>query len=902
MEVSARAGQAVDLTSRKNEDKEEFDEEEGWCEHYSITEVFPDELLFAIFSYLGWRDLVHVAQTCTTLRDLCDDSRLWSQLWHLDFTQCVSPSHRRVLDIAKRCSSARVLRLDLNLRDDQFVEILSACPHLHTFQMKNATDLGNASLFRIIGLSDGLKSLSVSGSNFIENVSVRDVLESHADSLEELYLNRCSGVRYLQLSHRHAPHTLAHLTKVTVKNMQFDENNLTTLSENCRSVRHLCLSGSTLTQFTMDELGDGLLDLIFLDLTDCDLLEIVRLQGLVELETLYCSNSTSLVEVTSECSKVKQVLVSRCSDLKKFRLSSEEISTLDLSGLQRLTTVSLLCANLSDLNVSGSSRIPILVLQSLIRQHPKLQKLNVHSCTQFHQEDLERLVATVQSVSILHCGGIALEDFNFTSQCISSLSLGHIVELPFVGFSSPALHELSIHHCSDISEEHFIEGIVYGDRVRKTRGSSPPKHTVVNRLGAPNLVDLTISHVPNVSGKALSQIGGSMTSLRTLTVRDSYFFKELSLTGWPSIETVEITACTRFNSVDIRHCPKLRQLSVLYCSDVSEVSIEAETLETFHTDGSSFSNLHLASDQLTALELDSIMASASSSLELKCPNLHQLKVTRCRELDNELMSGITSYSSSLSELAIEGSNRITTIDIPASVTSLELNGLRRLTDIRLQPEAQINILHLCGLPKLTAQTRHDILQLASPHMKELKISGIPKVPEMTLAFEHIESLLVDQVLNLTQLAVICPKLRTLGLQGCPHLTTLRLEVEKLHQLRVASRSHAIQSLRKLHLVSRTARFLSRILEQYCPRLVELILTGAVVSVARLRSASRKLRYLKAVHLDGCTLEVSCSDRMDDPNRFIVRREQYDLEFPSATVEVSLSDTVIVQDQTELMEH
>ena len=900
MDLTPCAGQAAEI-KRKDEDKEEFDEEEGWCEHYAITEVFPDEILFAIFSYLDWQDLVRLGQTCVTLMDFCSDSRLWAQLWNLDFSRCSAPSHQRVLEIAKRCPSARVFRLDVNLNDNQFFEILDVCPRLHTFELKKATEFGNGSLHRIADKCGGVKSLKVSGSSAMDTVGVEEVVRAHP-GMEELYLNQCDIVRYLQLRQRHGDATVLCLTKITIKNMHFVEDNLETLCANCPAVRELCLSGSSLPHFSMDEVGSGLLQLQTLDLTDCDLLEYVRLEGLLELGILYCGNCTMLVEVTVDCTKLKQVLVSGCNTLKIFQVASEEIEILDLSTLPRLDTLSLHCPTLSDLDVSASSRIPVVVLNSLVRQLPKLQKLNVRSCKQFCQKDLERLVASAKYLSTLHCGGMALEDFVFSSLRISSLSLESIYELGFVAFSSPALHQLTLHNCSDINEEQLIEGIVYGDRVRKTPGPSSVRHKIPQKLGAPLLMDLTLSHVPNVIGKALSQLGSNMTSLRTLTVKDSFFFKELLLNGWLSLETVRIIAGTRFNSLNVQHCPNLKQIAVLYCSDVSEVDIDAKSLETFDTDGSSFSNLKLSSDQLTALALDSVMASANSTLEVKCPNLRQLKMTRCRELGAEHINRIAFHSSYLTELAIEGSNRITSIDVPETVTSLELHGLRRLTDIQLHTKAQINVLHLCGLPKLSEEMRHHILELASPRMRELKISGVPKAKEMILAFEHIESLQVDQIISLTQLTVICPKLHFLSLQGCPRLTTLKLQVEKLHQLRVASRSLAIQSLRKLHLLSNTARFLSRILEQYCPRIVELTLTGALVSAMRLRGASRQLRYLKTIHLDECKLEANDQDGTNYSNGFKIHREPLDSQFPSSPVEVSLSNTIILQDQTERMEH
>ena len=898
MDAVTRPGSLNRFTSHPGEDKEEFDEEEGWCEHYSVTEIFPDELLFAIFSFVGWRDLIHIAQTCTKMHTFCSDLRLWLQLWDLDFSRCITASFQRVLEITKRCPNARVLRLDVSLNDEQFVEILAVCPRLHTFQMKNVGKLGNASLRRIASECDDVKAVKVSGSTFAGTSGVEEVVNAHAKTLEELYLNRCYNVRYLRLT-RHQQGKLERLAKITIKNMKFEEESVRTLCANCPSVEELCLAGSTLAQFTMEEVADGLTELKMLDLTGCDLLESVQLQNLVDLKIICCQNCTALEEFTAECSNLTSVLLSNCSSLKKFTCISKEISSLDLSALPRLDSLSFNCSKLTELNVAASSRMPVAVLESLIQQHSGLETLNIRSCKQFSKEDLERLVSMMQSVTTLYCGGMTLTDFTYSSQCITSLSLESVVDLPFVSFLSPSLCQLILHNCSDINEEQLIEGILYGSSVKKTSSHSPVKSAVSPNLGAPNLVDLRISHVPNVSGKALSLLGGNITSLCKLTVTDSFFFKELRVNGWSSLETLEIIAATRFNFLDVQHCPNLKQISVLYCSDVSEVNINCESLEVFYTDGSSFSNLHLTSDQLTSLELDSIMASAASTLEVNCPNLHQLRVTRCRELGNERMSEITRNCSRLCELTVEGSNRLTSIVIPVTVTFLELNGLRRLSDVVLHSESQITVLHLCSLPKLSLQTRHDILQLASSHMKELKISGLARVSEMMLAFDRVESLLVEQVLNMTQLTVSCPKLHILSLLGCPHLSTLTLKVEKLHQLKVTSRSVAIHSLRTLHLVSNSARFLSRILELYCPRLVELTLTGAVVSVARLCGASHQLRFLKKIHLDKCTLETNGNYRVDGSGMFMIQRHESDVEFPSAPVEVSLSDTVVVDDAMEM---
>lgn len=806
------------------------------------------------------------------------------------------------MQIAKLCPSASVLLLDVNLNDNQVFEILDTCPHLREFEFRNATDFGNGSLHRIAGKCDDVKSLKVSGSSVMSTVGVEEVINAHPE-MEELYLNQCDIVRYLQLRQRGNDSGLC-LTKITIKNMHFVEDNLETLCANCPAVRELCLSGSSLPHFGMDEVGSGLSKLKTLDLSDCDLLEYIRLEDLLELETLYCGDCNMLVEVTVDCATLKEVLVSGCHALKIFQVASEEIETLNLSALPRLDTLSLHCPTLSDLDVSASSQIPVVILNSLVHQLPKLQKLNIRSCKQFGQKDLERLVISAKYLSTLHCGGMVLEDLVFSSQKISSLSLESIYELGFVAFSSPALQQLTVHNCSDINEEQLIEGIVDGEHVRKAPGTcnAPSRRKILKHSGAPHLVDLIISHVPNIVGKALSELGSSMTSLQTLTVKDSYFFKELTLVGWLRLEMVKIIAGTRFNSLKVWHCPRLKNIAILYCSDVSEVDIDAKALDTFDTDGSSFSNLTLSSDQLTTLTLDSVMSRVHNTLEVNCPNLRQLKMTRCRELYAEHIRGIACHSSYLSELSVEGSHWIISIDIPETVTSLELHGLRRLTDIQLHVEARITVLHLCGLPKLSEEYLQSLLELVSPHMKELKISGVPKAKEMTLAFEHIESLQIDQIVNLTQLIVRCPKLHFLSLQGCPRLITLKLQVEKLHQLQVTSRSLVIQSLRKLHLLSNTARFLSRILEQYCPRLEQLTLTGALVSNMRLQSACRQLRYLKTIHLDECKLEVNDQDITSYQNGFKIQREVLDLQFPASPVEVSLSNTIILRDQTERMEH
>ncbi|XP_065837400.1 uncharacterized protein [Oscarella lobularis] len=870
------------------EDKEDYVEDEGWCEHYSILDVFSPEVHFLVLSHLDWHDLCTMSQTCRYFRELCTNRVVWSTVRRLDFTNRVDATVERILETASKCPRALALRVDTSFSDEQFLQLLRRCPHLRAFDFKNAEAMTNASLVAIASKCLGVSSVKLRNSAQIDADGIRDLLE-HQPDLDELKLNSCANLAYVELKHPD-PNRLLILTRVTLKRMVVDENQIQILCANCPQLEYLNLSESSLQHFTMVEVADGLSCLTHLNLSQCYSLHIVDLTDLTELKEINVSYCSLLARVSVlSCNALTSFHVTGSASLKTIDIESDELTSLDLSSLRHLTSFQLIsCSHLQQLNLSMSHKISIDVIATHLFSLKELVDVNVFGCSQLDQNALESIIATAPWLRALRLGNVSLHALNF-SGVIQSLFLDDVRELSWINFkSSLPLRHLSIKNCISIEEEPLLEGILYGKRLKKTLNFSPPPPASLPIDINQNLATIHLTQVPNIIGSGLSQLGIHLTSLRELFLDRCYFLKTLSVDSWPRLETISIQSCSRLSTFLANNSPHLTNIKLDYCGFLNDATIQGgQILNDVSTKGTSFRNFSLASTRVTELHLDGVMTTTTSSFHLDCPNLIQIAFWKCNEItDAQVNSTLMTSCPRLRSLTIDGATRLKKISLTLSITSLILNGLRRLEEINIDPGTRLESVSLSGLPRLSTSNRDAVLTSSASHLKNIKMTGFAKMTSIRLDFSFVESIQVDQCIRLREMRVACPQLAHVTLQGVPNLTSLYLEVNRLEQLQVQSRSCTIPSLRHLHLVCHKARFLARILAQYCPHLQTLVLTQALVTLSRLKSVANTLKRLEQIELNHCLLEVTSTDS----NELIIQRKNDS----QSAVRVILNETKTVQ--------
>lgn len=191
---------------------------------------------------------------------------------------------------------------------------------------------------------------------------------------------------------------------------QIPGNKLAEVFENSK-LTHLCLAYWRM--ITMDELADGLknlLDLTYLDLSECELIGGERLSEL--LRNLTKLNFLGL----SGCCRIGE----NDDDLPESLKSLSELTSLNLADCKRISENMLInilknLPQLTCLNLSGCEQIEGIGLVESLKNLSQLTKLNLSKCQKISQESLADMLEHLTQLTIVNlsnCNQVSQDTLN----------------------------------------------------------------------------------------------------------------------------------------------------------------------------------------------------------------------------------------------------------------------------------------------------------------------------------------------------------------------------------------------------------------------------------------------------------------------------------------------------------
>ncbi|XP_048761018.2 uncharacterized protein LOC125670101 [Ostrea edulis] len=847
-------------------DSDEFFEDE-WYSHLLLHQ--PAGVLYEIFKHLDWMDLCSLAQTCTKFRDLIKKATIWMQMKLLDFTNCPLPMAEKMLNIVKRCPNAENIRvggmvLELSALDDFLASVFDCCPHLRQLYINNPS-INNECMEVLHRKGENLDVLSVNlFDEYLDSQHLTQVVAMK--NLAELNIQQCRSNIFVQ---RVEEKPTYNIRKLILNDSMLQGENVTEILRSCVHLEYLDLQNSIST-FPTDNLPvrNGLKRLKVLNLGQNGLQTLEVEHPFPSLESLNIDMCQIIESVKVAAPLLNQFSCNSCDVLESLELSPCSINSVHLR-LESLQTMQINSVCLQEVEISCNKRLSCESFMAAIPHKDQIQILTLDQCEGISAQDLNEILNELPNLRELKVNvgepRVQWNQAEIRSQTLRILHFGGCFILSSLPVNASTLTSLHLQGCRDFEEAELFDGLLYGKRIQRTRGMECQWNQRVdqaifeNHSGVENLQELYLSDMKGIKGTLLSSVVNNFRSLSKLVIKKCSFFSQLSLSNCTTIEVLCIESCPKFTSLNISNSPNLHILHVQYCSMMQQCIVTANQLTDVDFNGTNFSHFDLRSVELTDLIVQGVCTRESNKINLSCPFLRTLNIQKCDMLTDETLEEIFCHCPKLTSLTILGSNQLRNLQIPESLEVLSVTGLRRLQTVRVTESSRIQHLTLNNLPKFTPSLRMELLRQCEKSLEVLEVRAIPGEINLSLQLTQLKCLTLDQGIHLSTLCIKCPKLSALRVQGCPKLSHLEIEIEKLSQIQV---HHSVQLLALHHIRIRitSIRRLSSVLVHYTPNLQSLTIEEGRTSKEEIVKLGRSLCCLENIILKNCVEEDNCGER------------------------------------------
>ncbi|XP_052776258.1 uncharacterized protein LOC128214060 [Mya arenaria] len=772
---------------------------------------------------------------------------------------------------------------------DRFIlDVLKLCPHVAKLDlyMKTITD---RAVEAICAKCVCLRHLQLCENDNISRDAINELV-SYCPSLMELCLDECRCAEQINLRHRDADRTL-NLHTVRIHNVFLSAANVDCLLASCPQLIILDLSHTLLTAFVIQPSQPGqrnpLETLKELVLETCQYLLGVMLPFARSLLTLNVTECRSLKDLKGDLPMLETLEARLCTCLKEldvnvpsltyFSFDSNEHGSLEqpqsrtvklrncsmleeasLSKLSTLTQLHIGSTVLRNLNLAMCPMMSVTELVCVVPDPSSLVTLNISGCVNISPSDLQTdLLPKFSGLQSLTYGGHSWNTVQLSSPTLSHIVLQSCRNLSHLGLNMAGLRKLTLDLCPDLVEQELFDPLIYGRSITRLQGlenivahNLPPPFA--NGVGLPCLEELKCLNLCGLHGDVMSKCLGEFQCLTYLEFEHCAFLTQLRVCGWAKIKTVKFIGCCNLKKLDISNVPNLHYLYLKGCSMMDHCSIDAQNLSHLDTSGTNYRHLCVASNKLETLQVNGICTQESHTFSLRCNNLQDLSISKCDRLSDQVVNAVFSGCPNLSFIYILGSLIIRSLTLPASLTKCSLTGHRLLANIHVSPQNRIQHLTLNNLPKFIPSQRAELLRRCEGSLQELEVRAIPGETTLRLTLPELSALTLDQGIHLQSLDISCPKLKSLRIQGCPHLHELSMHVTSLAQMHVFH-SPPLLALQRLILTCPRVPHLDRILAYYCRKLQALTLRGSTVKESLIYRLGQALPSLNTLQLDTCTL-------------------------------------------------
>ncbi|ONM06640.1 F-box/LRR-repeat protein 15, partial [Zea mays] len=733
-----------------------------------------DDFLHMIFSFLDQKDLCRAGVTCKQWR---------SASVHDDFWKCLkfentSVSLENFVNICRHYQSVTELNLHGVINAETLVlEAIMFLRHLKTLTMGKG-QLGE-SFFQALAECPLLTALTVNDASL--GSGIQEVTVNH-DGLRELHILKCRAlrisVRCSQLQILSLRRTgMAHVSLNCPQLLELDFQSCHKLSDNairqaataCPLLAKLDMSScSCVTDETLRDIASSCPSLSVLDASNCPNIsfESVRLPMLIDLRLLSCEGITSASMAAIAYSRLLEALqLDNCSLLTSVSLDLPHLKNISLVHLRKFADLNLRSPVLSYIKVSRCSALHRVSITSTTLQKLVLQKqeslsslsLQCHNLIDVDLTECESLTNAVcevfsdgggcpmlRSLILDNCENLSIVELNSSS--LSCLSLAGCRSMTLLRLSCPNLQHVNLDGCDHLQSAAFcpvgLESLNLG---------ICPKLSVLH-IEAPNMSILEL--------KGCGVLSKASINCPRLTSLDASFCRQLvddSLTCMSEA------------------CPMIEHLILSSC-----LSIGIDGLSSLHC-------LHkLTLLDLSYTFLDNLKPVFNSCLQLKVLKLSACKYLSDSSLDALYREGALpllveldlSYSS-IGQNAIE--------DLLACCTNLvnvNLNGCTNFQELVCGSDDSSCVdmpVDFCA--PSSAIKSEEISERSGRLLEVLNCTGCPNIKKVVIPsianFLHLSKINLNLSTNLKEVDLTCPNLLTLNLSNCSSLEVLKLDCPRL---------------------------------------------------------------------------------------------------------------------------
>ncbi len=570
-----------------------------------------------------------------------------------------------------------LLLKNLNVTGDTKLEVLS-CKYLNitALDLSTCTSLKDLDIYRdpyFSAKSDPMTSLDLSNNTLLETVdctangltkltlptsTTLSEIQCRNNKLTNLNVKTLSGLTKLDCSSNQ-------LTKLTIGSLkqltelECQSNALTTLSVsgcsklsklNCsynRSLATLTLpgSGASLKNLTCNYNVLTALDLskyTALEYLDCSVnaiesLDVSMLKELTylncsanklisldvsnlgKLKRLFCNYSSSATGTNiGEYSKLKTLNVSGATSLQELEFASNEISSIDLSGLSDLRR--LIC--------SGNALVSLQLQDSPLIEEITCSNNELTSIKLGSKENLTELLCYRNKFTTLDLSSAPkLKQLSCHTNNLTSLKVSGDISLEKLNCSSNALTSLDVSNLSSL-----VELNCYSNKIKtlKLSGVTTIKKLLCydNQITTLNASKISALRELNCNTNQITQLDVSgAVALETLYCREN------------AISALDVSHSTSLKELDCAH-NQIKTLNLSKNAELKEVECEYNLLESLNIVGATaLEELKCTCNQLSSLNL-------SKSANLSCLECYHNKIYEL-QLDGApiILSCVKAYKS-----------------------------------------------------------------------------------------------------------------------------------------------------------------------------------------------------------------------------------------------------------------
>ena len=539
--------------------------------------------------------------------------------------------------------------IELNKMDDLSFEKLILGSSLNKFNFKNSNDMNYLLATVLARMNQNISKLDCSNCLNLSNEALSVLItpnSSHSLSKDVPWLN---------------------MKKLMINgNSQIDNSVLQLIPQYCRALTELQVAGSKIQDTTIFDLFENCKDLIRLNLSGCPLVTdsaFVHSCAPIQLKEIDLIKINQITDA-SIISIAKRANV----NLRSIKFSSKKITAKSLYSLAEF------CRNLEEIEIlhAGPHSLSQDSIQFLFNSCKFISKLTIKYSSEMHSSTFLQPFSN-------NCESLPA-DLLFKNVRYLDLTRCLSVNDSFlysITTSFPSLSELNLSYCEEITDNGICQLIKHSKNTLKSINLSNCKKLTDNSIiplaqQCSELEFISLSNNSEISNKSLFYLS-KLSKLQSLDISSCDKLNEDGLIHLQSCNKLKELVMDECKISDdcfsriIKNMKDLQLLKIPFCSDIGDHSMEIamntcpnlKVLDISYCNSISVEVIQALLQHFPKLEQLHLRGYLGISNQLLSHNrLIQLNLSWCKNLEDECLMNILSFSPSLQILDISWCSKI----------------------------------------------------------------------------------------------------------------------------------------------------------------------------------------------------------------------------------------------------